>query len=65
MKVVDKRTHQMLGVMNDRREKDGKLDMTEMIKHWAYDLMAELTFGQSNRIVRIQSHEPFVILSYL
>lgn len=39
MKVVDKRTHQMLGIMRTRATKEGGLDLTEVIRHWAYDLM--------------------------
>ncbi len=37
--VVDKRTKQMIKVMDKRRGADGVIDMSEIIRHWAYDLM--------------------------
>ena len=43
MKVVEKRTHQMLHIMRSRHTKDGELDLTELIRHWAYDLMVTLS----------------------
>jgi cytochrome P450 len=63
MKVVDKRTHQMLGIMRTRRTKDGGLDLTEVIRHWAYDLMAELTFGSSSRIEMMQDGDPLDVVA--
>ncbi|KAF9017568.1 cytochrome P450 [Hymenopellis radicata] len=58
MKVVDKRTRQMLQVMDKRRDANGLLDMTEMIRHWSFDLMGEMTFGQSNRIEMMDEGDP-------
>ncbi len=37
--VVDKRTKQMIKVMDKRRSAEGVIDMSEIIRHWAYDLM--------------------------
>ncbi|KAK0475559.1 cytochrome P450 [Armillaria novae-zelandiae] len=43
--VVDKRTKQMIKVMDKRRSADGVIDMSEIIRHWAYDLMFLLLFN--------------------
>ncbi|KAK0469497.1 cytochrome P450 [Desarmillaria tabescens] len=48
--VVDKRTKQMIKVMDKRRGADGVIDMSEIIRHWAYDLMAEMTFGATSDV---------------
>ncbi|KAF9017609.1 cytochrome P450 [Hymenopellis radicata] len=58
MGVVDKRTKQMLRVMEDRRDKDGAIDMSEIILHWAYDLMAEMTFGATSNVELMAQGDP-------
>ncbi len=39
MKVVEKRTRQMLDTMEKRKSDAGVIDMTEVIRHWSFDLM--------------------------
>ncbi|KAF8900558.1 cytochrome P450 [Mucidula mucida] len=58
MTIVDKRTKQMLRVMEDRRDKDGVIDMSEIILHWAYDLMAEMTFGATSNVELMAKGDP-------
>ncbi|KAK0505289.1 cytochrome P450 [Armillaria luteobubalina] len=56
--VVDKRTKQMIKVMDKRRSADGVIDMSEIIRHWAYDLMAEMTFGATSDVELMANGDP-------
>ncbi|KAK0462517.1 cytochrome P450 [Desarmillaria tabescens] len=56
--VVDKRTKQMIKVMDKRRSPDGVIDMSEIIRHWAYDLMAEMTFGATSDVELMANGDP-------
>ncbi|KAH9934382.1 cytochrome P450 [Fomitopsis serialis] len=58
LNVVSKRTLQMLQCMEDRRTKEGLIDMTELLGHWAYDLMADVTFGKASRTELMEDGDP-------
>lgn len=45
------RSRQLLSCVSDRRLANGVVDLSTCIHHWSYDVMGDLTFGGSNRIV--------------
>ncbi|KAH9914219.1 cytochrome P450 [Fomitopsis serialis] len=63
LSVVNKRTLQMLQCIERRRTKEGLLDMTEVIRHWAYDLMADITFGKASRIELMEDGDPHGVVA--
>ncbi|KIY69557.1 cytochrome P450 [Cylindrobasidium torrendii FP15055 ss-10] len=58
IEVVEKRTDQMIQVMDRNRQKDGSIDMSEIIRFWAYDLMAEMTFGPTSDVELMAKGDP-------
>ncbi|EMD40439.1 hypothetical protein CERSUDRAFT_91160 [Gelatoporia subvermispora B] len=49
--VVEKRTDQLMECVLERREgPHGAIDLSEIIQHWSYDTMGDLTFGGANRL---------------
>lgn len=50
--AIEKRVNQMLETLWKRRAGQyGTVDFTELIQHWSYDVMGELSYGHANRIV--------------
>ena len=50
--IIEKRVNQMLETLWKRRVgADATVNFTELIRHWSYDIMGELSYGHSNRIV--------------
>lgn len=51
---IEKRVQQMLDTLWKRRKGPyNTVDFTELIQHWSYDVMGELSYGHANRIVSV------------
>ncbi|CAL1701534.1 unnamed protein product [Somion occarium] len=49
--AIEKRTNQMMDCIAERREgPHGAVNLAEVIQHWSYDVMGDLTFGGANRL---------------
>ncbi|KAH8093149.1 cytochrome P450 [Cristinia sonorae] len=56
--VVEKRTNQLMECMVERRKgPQGTINLSEVIQHWSYDLMGDLTFGGANRLEMMKDND--------
>ncbi|KAL0952490.1 hypothetical protein HGRIS_006753 [Hohenbuehelia grisea] len=52
--ALEKRTTELLECIEERRSADGVIDFLDCARHWAYDVMGDVTFGESYELNLMQ-----------